>query len=249
MRNNNKEEVVIIKDYPMRKSIIGHTAIFIMLFLAGIISVPITIKYGVDIPILLALILTVVSMVLASLFGLKFTGEHRNWKSFLQFRKPTRKTVLQGLGAGFLLFLGLQGLAKLLNVFNISLESSDTSNSVSSLTGVSKYVVLIGFVTLLVPLVEEIFYRGVIFQSLNNGKIKNDRVRLFYSVIFTSIIFGLSHFQGFSSASDVVLVLWITLVAVVNNVLLVKHKNIWVAVFSHMAYNGTSALIMLIAGS
>jgi len=83
-------------------------------------------------------------------------------------------------------------------------------------------------------------------EELKNKSRKNWAV--FWSLLVSSIVFSLAHFQGLSDSTDIFLLIWIAFMACVNGILFLKTKSIYTSFFLHMTYNGLTLLVPLLLG-
>lgn len=91
------------------------------------------------------------------------------------------------------------------------------------------------FVGVLVPLSEELFFRGAIYTTLR------DHLPVWAAVLISSVIFGLGHADslGVVAASFVM--------GVVNAIVFEKTRSIWVPVAIHAANNSLAIILVYLA--
>ena len=148
-----------------------------------------------------------------------------------------------GIAAGIVMFLTLQGVAILLNSNGVSLESSDTSTTLSDNSSFIMHVVIYFVcVPFIIPFVEELFFRGMVMSVFVNA-ISNPKTGRILAVVVSSVIFGLVHFQGFSTFTDLFMIVWTGIIGVVGALSVLKFNSIWPAFALHMAYNGITVLL------
>lgn len=170
------------------------------------------------------------------------TGSVSRWREFLQVKGFNLKHLGVGVLAGAGMWLALQLANYGLVTMGVKMSSSTTAASLSGLTGGWRVFLWYVATPFIIPLLEEMFYRGMILSSFQTG-IKNPRVARILGVLFATVWFGLAHAQGFSSVSDWFIVIWTGLVGLVNSLLVLKQKHIWGAYGLHATYNGATVLV------
>lgn len=246
-RNNEMIQVVYEKNYPSRRLIAGIFMVPMLLLVSTLLLVPVMVislelatSMGVAIP------LTIAAEILAILWVVKYAWEPGRWREALYLYRPKLKHVLFGAAVGGVLFLGLQGFALGLGALGLSIESSDTSVSIGALEGMERWMILFFLSPIVVPIVEEIFFRGALLNSFRNSTIP-ERWATPAAIALSSILFALVHVQGLSTVSDFALPAWIAGVAVVNALLMLKFKSVWVAAASHVAYNSITVAVVAVS--
>lgn len=245
-RNKDAVEVIYEKNYPSRRLLAGIFMVPMLLLVSTLMLVPVM-AINIDLATRLgvALPITIAAEIIAVVWAVKYAWEPDRWREALYLYTPKVKHVLLGLAVGGLLFLGLQGFAFALDAVGYGIESSDTSVSIGSLEGVERWLVLFLLSPIVVPIVEEIFFRGAMLNSFRNSTIP-EKWATPAAIALSSVLFALVHVQGFSTVSDFALPVWITGVAVVNALLMLKFKSVWVAAASHIAYNGITVIVVAI---
>lgn len=195
--------------------------------------------------ILVSLLITVVAEVITIFIALKVVWGLRDWKNLLMLKNFQWKNVLYGLSIGLILFLLLQLMSFALDHFGVRLESSDTSLSFMGLVGWEKALVLGFLAPFIVPLVEELFFRGYILNFLRNG-LGSASFRLYGAVLISTFYFAILHFQG-TSLNDWITFLWIFMVGLINSYLVIKYDSLYPAIAVHIGYNGVTSLLLLVA--
>lgn len=242
-----KVEVVVEKNYPSRRLLAGFFMVPMLLLISALLLVPFFIVApDLATAMWVALPITIVGELLAIYWVLSYAWESDRWKEALSLYRPKVKHLLLGLGIGVLLFGGLQGVSYGLEAIGFGVESSDTSITLGELAGLERWVILYFFSPILVPIVEELFFRGALLNSFRKSTIPGKWATP-VAVVLSSVLFALVHFQGFSEVSDFALIGWIFVVAVINALLVLKFKSIWVAAASHIGYNGVTVLIFVLA--
>lgn len=222
----------------------------ILLFLGVAITIPTIVVYGTNIPIIPAFLLSVVMQILTGFILLWASGKLKNIKQTLRLQNFKIKTFAYSAAIAGGIFFGLLLLNVILSQFGIEGSNSETTDSFNSIDGIWRYVALILFVSMLGPIVEELFFRGIILSHLLQGHgvlgegIKNGRVII--SIVFVSTFFALMHFQGFSEPMDFIVLLSSFIFSVAVSVLTIKTNSIYPAIVTHMLYNFLGALTLML---
>lgn len=159
-------------------------------------------------------------------------------KELLGFQNFNSKAFAYSGLIGIALFFLLQLSATIVGMFsNDPVESSDTSTSIYNSSGIMGIITLFLIVPLLAPIVEEILFRGVILNGLSLGGVKN-----ITAILISSFIFGIAHFQGMSTVTDVFILVWISFMAFIQAIVFIKTKSIYNTMAIHVAYNSITAI-------
>lgn len=198
-----------------------------------------------------AVLVTIAAEILVIFICLAATGKLQNWRDALYLKNFKLKNVLMGFSTGVLLFFFLQIGVTLLASTGTKLESSDTSTQLSEIPGFQKYAVLLIVVPFIVPLIEELLFRSVIFGFIARSGIavNNKKLALILGAVASAFMFGLVHQQGFSSLTDVFVILLTGTIGAVNCLLLYKTDSIYTAYASHMSYNLLTSVLSIVAMS
>lgn len=235
-------KVVIRKNYPARRTVTGFFAFAVLLLVSTIILFPILILTPQEHLFGYALVVTVVAELITIAAILKYNGQWDTWKETLGLKKASWKWFLLAALLGAALFGGLQGIAYLLMEAGYTIESSDTSVSMGSLEGFARILLLGLFAPLIVPFVEELFFRGMVIGSFLESSIK-DEWKVKVAVIVSALSFGIAHFQGMSNVNDLVLMGWIILMGFILAFLRLKSGSVFVPFVTHAVYNGITVAI------
>lgn len=245
-KDNSKTKVVVVKNYPMRNMVASVFSLLFLILASTIFSIPLLIfgKMGTA----EALALTVVAELTVLVLVLKYVGQLKNFAKKLRLNNFKWKNVIGGLGLGFIMYFTLQGLAIGLEKIGMPIESSDTSVGITESTGWAYIVSAFVLVPIIVPFVEEMFFRGYVlgFAYDSFDKEKKPKQAIFWSLLISCVIFSLAHFQGFSSPTDIFLLIWIGLISLVNGILFLKTQSIYTSFALHMAYNGMTIIFPLL---
>lgn len=157
-------------------------------------------------------------------------------------KEPARDRVLRGekttlpqsiiwaFAGVVLLFIG-QSFASIIT--QLFVDTSSGSENTQILTGLTKQApILIVFITLIAPIIEEIVFRRVLFGGLSNW------VNIHVSAVISSLLFALGH-------SDLPFLLVYFLVGLILCFLYTKTKRIAVPIFAHMMMNAIVLIISL----
>lgn len=156
----------------------------------------------------------------------------QSWEA-IGFRPTTRRWILISLAIGIVQYpLRLIGAKLLLNIlpeFNIGAQNIFFQNDYS----LAYNVMLFFIITLLVPISEEIFYRGFLFNWMKSHR------SLWVAIFFSSLMFSVSHIVPSQVVMAMVLSMVITWVYH-------KSESIWTAILIHMVNNSIAALVALV---
>lgn len=244
--SGKKIKVVTVKNYPMRNRVMGFFSLPLLLLVSTFILIPIMAFNLVNVGT--AVIATVVSEIIAIIIALKYTNSLSSWREKLRLQNFSWKSTILGVTIGFCLMIVLQLLAWGLGHVGLGVESSDTSTSLGELHGISKYIVLFLFVPLVVPAVEEIFFRGYTLGFVVDS-FEDKRKGFIWGTIASVVSFAIAHFQGFNNFTDFFLLGWIGCIALIHCLLVRKTNSVFPAMFSHMTYNGLTVLVTVLANS
>ncbi|WP_261300719.1 CPBP family intramembrane glutamic endopeptidase [Paenibacillus andongensis] len=146
-------------------------------------------------------------------------------------RYLTNKTALfiisigAGLGAFFLVIISVGGAL----LHNELFESSQLEFLLKSWGFTGKYtVILVLVLTLVNPVLEEMYWRGFILQKLDQIK---------YKVIISSLFYSLYHFlvllPMFKEPYPVVFFLMVFLTGMIWGWMVIKYRTLWISIISH----------------
>jgi len=270
-------------DIARRKTIAAWCAFPVMLLISIITMVPILVIHGMQAGldwlvdpanIMYALITTQISLILTVVWALFYTKQTKNWKDALLLKKAKLKWYFISGGIGIAMFGFLQGLNWILNnFFNRTLESSDTSVAVTTQGGVQGFILMWLMVPIIVPFIEELFFRGYFYNFVATGSYSQKRKSSFVNItnekgwtttvkkievvgkrllfsnllaVFSSaIFFGLMHTQD-TTFNGLMLVGFISFYAIIKGFLVWKIQSIWPLFIGHLAYNGITMVFSLI---
>lgn len=223
--------------------VVGVTAPFLLLFgflglafvtpfIAGLLNIDAT-SAVLNVP-LAATAFLIMSLLLAFVSS-RF--QKRPMRDVLGLRNFSWRGVFWGIMSGVLVWLLATGISVAYVLLNpeVSGNGNTTSQSIASLDVLQFLLISVLFVSLITPIVEELFFRGVMLRSLvqdsTNGFAK------FFSILITAVAFGLIHFQGWGTASDLFAMLIPAIVGFIAGLLTLKHRSIYPAIIFHAVYN------------
>lgn len=164
---------------------------------------------------------------------------------FLKIDGFRRQDLLVGMKLGTAMWLGLQ-VIKILAVFSgVHVDPSTTTSTLASTSGLWYVFIFLFCVPVLVPFVEELLFRGALSSVFES--VLSPRAASILFVIVSTFWFGLAHFQGAASITDLLVIVWTATIGLVNCLLVLRQKTIWGAFGLHMAHNGITVVLMLIA--
>lgn len=246
--NEQNVKIVEVKDYPKRNLLMGLFSLPLLFLISGVASVPFFLLGKLT--IIPALLITIFSEIAVILIALSYTDNLKNgaWKKKLRLTGFTWKRFFAGTGIGTVLFVLLQVIATLISKFGGVISDSNTSTDLGTITGVPGYIVLLFVTPVLVPFIEEIFFRGLTFGFVSDAlKNKGTTIANIVGVVISTIFFSVAHFQGLSSLTDAFLLIWVAVIAVVHALLVIKTDSICSSYGSHFMYNLLTALSLILA--
>lgn len=164
---------------------------------------------------------------------------------FLKIDGFRRQDLMAGMILGGAMWLGLQ-IIKIIAVFSgIHVDPSTTTSTLASTSGLWYVFIFLFCVPVLVPFVEELLFRGALSSIFES--VLSPRAASILFVVVSAFWFGLAHFQGAASITDLLVVAWTATIGLVNCLLVLRQKTIWGAFGLHMAHNSITVLLMVIS--
>jgi putative membrane protein len=164
---------------------------------------------------------------------------------FLKIDEFRRQDLMAGMRLGGAMWLGLQ-IIKVIAVFSgVHVDPSTTTSTLASTSGLWYVFIFLFCVPVLVPFVEELLFRGALSSVFES--VLSPRAASVMFVVVSTFWFGLAHFQGAASVTDLLVVAWTATIGLVNCLLVLRQRTIWGAFGLHMAHNGITVVLMLIA--
>lgn len=232
-------KIVTVKNYPMRSRIMGIFSLPLLLIISTIIALPIVLLSAFTFST--GIIMTVAAEIITICIALAYTKGFKDWRVKLRLQNFNTKNIVLSFGLGVVMMILLQVCVVIVSNFGGKIESSDTSVSLESLHGISRYIILYLMVPFLVPMLEEIFFRGYTMGFIADS-FENKKKGFIIGLIISSIAFSLAHFQGLSSFNDVFLLIWIGLIAVVNGIIMWRTNSVFNAMALHVGYNSVTVV-------
>lgn len=230
-----------------------------LLALAGILFAPVvlfgtiylisvalsSLPSGVNIQI--SVMFSMLGFLVATVLYATLIGKMKTLASFLKLKNFHWQHITTGLFTAIMLYV----IATMIAIVALAVgESTDTeaganntSSNLGSLDIGSFLLISVLFVALLTPIAEELFFRGAVLGSLVQDS-KNKIVR-FLSVAFVTVFFAMMHFQEpTGTVSDWTAVIVPGTVGLAAALLTLKYDSLYPAIFTHIFYNGTVAIII-----
>lgn len=182
----------------------------------------------------------------------RFRGA-RSWaKDFgLWFKK---RDILIGIGTAAAVF-GLEtGVSVLIQALvpNADYSGMDNGAAFTSQSALAFFFVSITIAGIIGPICEELYFRGFFLTGIQRWLTRyaprlNVRWVSTISVIASSILFGLLHFQGVDTFGQILVVFYTGGIGVVLAIYRVAFKRLGPGIFTHMAFNTGSLLLAYFA--
>jgi membrane protease YdiL (CAAX protease family) len=145
-----------------------------------------------------------------------------------------------GVGLAFLTILIGAGLDAVQQAIGVSAASN--TGFLQEAAGTTSMWTYLGFILIVAvgaPFVEELFFRGLTFSALQK------RYGGIVAVVGSSLIFGLLHFQPGDVVPTIFFLVNITTFGLILGIARFVSKRTGPGVFAHMAFNLTTALVIL----
>ncbi len=154
---------------------------------------------------------------------------------FYRFTKSAEliRYVFAGFAGLYLVNIAISLLYGLFNIDGISVNQDIVQSLITS-----QPVLMALPVVVFVPFIEEVLFRGVIFEILSK------RLSVVVSVIFVNIAFALVHVSDINSL--IFFPVYFFLGVVLSTVYLWSGKNIWVSTLAHGLHNLLSVIAILL---
>lgn len=206
-------------------------------------------------------------------YSTRFRGRKSWLKDFwFKFKKVD---ILIGLGMAILGFVIVQGIAAFFGAIGVNMENASNIEAFTSQSGIWKYVLFIGMVSLIGPFMEELFFRGFLMQALikhfRRGNISSPRGRFsawvqensastfYFYVEFRRLCYKYKYaisavlssaFFGLMHFQGTSMGEWVVVIAtgtlgLAFAIVTIKTKRLGPAILGHILYNGTVAIIAL----
>lgn len=221
----------------------------------------------------LFIVLSSLGMYIIWIVSMWLTTKFRGANSFkIDFKLAFKKwDVFYGLAIAAGLYVALYLFQLLLTeVFKINLEGSDNGQLIANQQGIWFLIVAVGIASILGPISEELYFRGFfmhsILKTIQNYKNRHntlnlskenapvstalinffDKIKYPFTVIISSALFGMFHFQGSFDFAGIFTILVTGTLGSVFAIVTLKTKRLGPAIFGHMFYNFATLMIATI---
>lgn len=250
---------VVVRDTDGRLRATAYLAPIALLLVGMVLTIPLLLIYAgssitsgdttaVAIPIFPALLMTIAMELIVVFWAAWYAGVLPRLRAILGLQNFNFKHLAVGLGVGAAFLMGLLAIEAGAKALGLEVADSDTAASFGALDGPLRYIVLFLFVSFLVPAIEEIFFRGYVFGFLLNGKKAVSKAffsrPVFFAALFSAVVFGVLHFQGLSTPTDFMVLIWTTLFALASAWLYHRFQSLYPSIAAHSIYNFISALFI-----
>src|SRR3954447_23741456 len=127
--------------------------------------------------------------------------------------------------------LVVPGMVALFKLFEPDLKLSEASVDLAERSHGAGFILLVVLVSLVAPVIEELFFRGLLQRSLTRY------LPQWAAVGVAGLLFGLAHYQGASAAAAAALVLSLAIFGWAAGALLVRTGRLGPAIVAHMVFN------------
>ena len=192
-------------------------------------------------------IATMLGEILVMLAGvLLVTGSVLRWRRFLKVDRFNLKNLSIGIACGVGMWIALQIVSAIIkSITGEGVGVSSTENSLEALSGPWLIFLWLVGTPLIIPLLEETFFRGMVLSCFQSG-CETKKWGQVLGVLFGSVWFSLIHVQGFSSVTDWFIIVWTITIGVINSILTLRQESIWCAFGLHATYNTVTVLASIL---
>ncbi len=135
---------------------------------------------------------------------------------------------------GWLIYYPFERLDK-----SLSTSLSKPANQLAGgVHGIDAVIIAI-FLTIFAPIVEELFFRGLLLNSFQTIFKNVKRFELSYSAIFTGVFFGLAHGEWLQLPG-------LVLFGILLSAMKLKTKRLGMSIFAHIAFNAVSVYFLMV---
>lgn len=153
----------------------------------------------------------------------------------LGMRRLSLRAVIESVLTGTALYLLMVLLIQLINsLWPGGLEAQNVQNLMQPDDSLIQCILVLLTMGVFVPIVEELLFRGVLFQSFNN------RLSTSLAMLFTAVCFGLTH-------GDVQRLIPFIIGGLVLNVICVRHQSVWASAIAHGTWNSIMIIVYYMA--
>lgn len=170
-------------------------------------------------------------LVLLSL-SLLFRGSNESLIADYKLKVDKKlKVLVQGITVGFLLAILMGVSSWVLERLNLPIEDQAVASELAKVHGFSEFLPLVILVGLVVPITEEVFFRGFCYrlfaESFGNRK----------GIVLSGVFFGLMHF-------DLYRALPLALAGIFLAWSYSRFNSLWVPILAHSTWNTIMALLI-----
>ena len=180
-----------------------------------------------------------VGALLILIFGLYLNSKYLDKRDFQEYGLILKKQTFTHLVVGILIGI-FSVIVMLLIGKNTGIVSVSEISSIPELT----LLVAFAFKMFLVAILEETFFRGYLITNLYDGfksKKASKKEVLLISLVASSLLFGLAHFNN-NDASMISIIL-LTINGIAWGIPFIMTKNLGLSIGLHMAWNFTQTLL------
>lgn len=198
------------------------------------------VAYAIIIPLLKDLLPIDPSISSLVLFACIFFAFTIMTAKVLPFQKPFKSLVI-GMTSYLLIYPFIFLLAKtieliLKNYFGIEAQEQE---AIQVLKAQKENIGLIVFITIIIPIIEEILFRGYLLQGLKSV------LKPSWSIALTALVFAFFHFSAGQGFSNITIIVSLFMLACFMGYLVEKTGSLWSSIGLHMAFNSISSFFII----
>lgn len=194
--------------------------------------------------VILGLATALLGEVLVLWGALMFLRTRENVRDFLMLHRTTLRWGVLAAALALATMATFAALQRLILSRGGAPLASNTVEGLSNAPGGATLVVLLVFTPLVIPLAEELFFRGLVFTSLLRAS-PPGLLQTWGAPLLASIPFALIHFQGFSSFMDLFILGWTFALGFFLCLLRLRCSSIVPGMIFHCLYNLGPSLAIL----
>ena len=164
--------------------------------------------------------------ILLPLLSITYLRYGFKW-SYFGFKKISVKTIALTVLSGYVLYLGINLILSIIIIFSgLKIPGYQIQESLASSFSSTGMAVFIGvlMVTMIAPIIEEVFFRGFIMRTISN------KTGLLWGNILSAFIFSSLHYPWQSFIP-------IFILGIIINSMVVRSGSLWPAIAFHMMNN------------
>ncbi len=167
-----------------------------------------------------------VAVVLAKIRPIKI------WKQF-GFSKINFKKLLAWVACCWLLAFALDTIYEwIMNFFGVEIEMQMVAQEIQRYKDIKSIIIVILFVGVVTPVLEELIFRGILYQALRT------KLSVFFSVFISSFIFAVVHF-------NLLFIIPIMITGIACSYSFEKTKSIYTPIGIHIVNNLFTVIVIL----